>query len=112
MSKAIKFSASDLISASPEFYFHLEYINGTDLRVTVDDNGISMSATVADNLFKPFMQDEASSSRRVNGTRLGLAITANLLQRMAGDIEIAINKGSGTTVTIKLPMRSVDGLRP
>ena len=96
LSKAIKFSASDLISASPEFYFHLEYINGTDLRVTVDDNGISMSATVADNLFKPFMQDEASSSMRVTGTGLGLAI----------------NKGSGTTVTIKLPMRSVDGLRP
>ena len=96
LSKAIKFSASDLISASPEFYFHLEYINGTDLRVTVDDNGISMSATVADNLFKPFMQDEASSPMRVTGTGLGLAI----------------NKGSGTTVTIKLPMRSVDGPRP
>ena len=112
LSNAIKFSASDLISASPEVYFHLEYINGTDLRVTVDDNGIGMSATVRDNLFKPFMQGEAFSTRRVNGTGLGLAITANLLQRMAGDIEIASNKGSGTTVTIKLPMRSVDGPRP
>ena len=111
MSNAIKFSASDLISASPEVYFHLEYINGTDFRLTVDDNGIGMSATVRDNLFKPFMQGEASSSRRVNGTGLGLAITANLLQRMAGDIEIASNKGSGTTVTIKLPMQSVDGPR-
>ena len=111
LSNAIKFSASDLISASPEVYFHLEYINGTDLRVTVDDNGISISATVRDNLFKPFMQDEASSSRRVNGTGLGLAITANLLQRMAGDIQIASNKGPGTTVTIKLPMQSVDSPR-
>ena len=112
LSNAIKFSASDLISASPEVYFHLEYINGTNLRVTVDDNGIGMSATVRDNLFKPFMQGEASSSRRVNGTGLGLAITANLLQRIAGDIEIASNKGSGTTVTIKLSMQSADGPGP
>jgi CheY-like chemotaxis protein len=115
LSNAIKFSASDLTNRAAEVYFHLEYINGKDLRVTIDDNGIGMGATVRDNLFKPFIQSETATEMRVKGTGLGLAITANLMKRMHGEINIDSTEGFGTTVTITLsmpmpmPMKSVDG---
>ena len=70
LSNAIKFSASDLTNCAAEVYFHLEYINGKDLRVTIDDNGIGMDATVRDNLFKPFIQSETATKMRVKGTGL------------------------------------------
>ena len=82
LSNAIKFSASDLTNRTAEVYFHLEYINCKDLRVTIDDNGIGMGATVRNNLFKPLIQSETATEMRVKGTGLGLAITANLMKRM------------------------------
>jgi len=109
LSNAIKFSASDLTNRAAEVYFHLEYINGKDLRVTIDDNGIGMGATVRDNLFKPFIQSETATEMRVKGTGLGLAITANLMKRMHGEINIDSTEGFGTTVTITMPVKRVDG---
>ena len=109
LSNAIKFSASDLTNRTAEVYFHLEYINCKDLRVTIDDNGIGMGATVRNNLFKPFIQSETATEMRVKGTGLGLAITANLMKRMHGEINIDSTEGFGTTVTITIPMKSVDG---
>ena len=93
LSNAFKFSASDLTNRAAEVYFHLEYINGNDLRVTIDDNGIGMGATVRDNLFKPFIQSETATKMRVKGTGLGLAITANLMKRMHGEINIDSTEG-------------------
>ena len=109
LSNALKFSASDLINRAAEVFFHLEYVNGTDLRVIIDDNGIGMSSTVRDNLFKPFIQGETPTKRRVKGTGLGLAITANLLKRMHGEINIESTKGSENTVTITMPIQSFNG---
>ena len=109
LSNALKFSASDLINRAAEVFFHLEYVNGTDLRVIIDDNGIGMSSTVRDNLFKPFIQGETPTKRRVKGTGLGLAITANLLKQMHGEINIESTEGSGTTVTITMPIQSFNG---
>ena len=77
--------------------------------MTIDDNGIGMGATVRNNLFKPFIQSETATEMRVKGTGLGLAITANLMKRMHGEINIDSTEGFGTTVTITIPMKSVDG---
>ena len=77
--------------------------------MTIDDNGIGMGATVRNNLFRPFIQSETATEMRVKGMGLGLAITANLMKRMHGGSNIDSTEGFGTTVTIKIPMKSVDG---
>ena len=78
----------------------IEHIHGTHLQVTVEEIGIGMPMSVTDNLFKPFMQGETSTTRRVDGTGLGLTITSNLLQLMNGDIEIKSAADVGTTIAI------------
>ena len=79
---------------------HIEHIHGTHLQVTVEEIGIGMPTSVTDNLFKPFMQGETSTTRRVDGTGIGLTITSNLLQLMNGDIAIKSAADVGTTIAI------------
>jgi CheY-like chemotaxis protein len=68
-----------------------------------------MSGEVLKNLFQPFMHGEASTTRRVGGTGLGLVITQKLVEQMHGEISTQSEEGRGTTVTIKLPLPEAEG---
>ena len=87
---------------------HIEHIHGTHLQVTVEDNGIGMTTSVTYNLFKPFMQGETSTTRRVDCIGLWLAITSNLLHLINGDIVIKSAAGVGTTVAITWKLKTVE----
>ena len=63
LSNAIKYSSSDLTGSHKTAYFSVE--KGNEIRFFVKDHGIGMSEAVLKNLFKPFVQGEASSTRRV-----------------------------------------------
>ncbi|MDG2406849.1 MAG: ATP-binding protein, partial [Paracoccaceae bacterium] len=106
---AIKFSAKSLTHRSTDVYVHADMCDVDTLCLTIKDEGIGMSEEVKNNLFRPFMQGEASITRRVGGTGLGLAITQNLVQRMGGTIEVSSTEGQGTTVTVNLPMSAQEG---
>ncbi len=72
-----------------------------DIRVT--DNGIGMDAAAQAQLFKPFTQADASTTRRFGGTGLGLTIARNLAELMGGDISVQSTPGQGSTFTLHLP---------
>jgi signal transduction histidine kinase len=69
----------------------------------VSDSGIGMSAEQLDQLFNPFQQADASSTRRFGGTGLGLAISKRILELMSGDIRVESQLGVGTSVEFRLP---------
>jgi len=61
-------------------------VDEVELRFTIRDTGIGISADKADQLFLGFSQLEASSTRRYGGTGIGLALCKSLIELMGGRI--------------------------
>ncbi|WP_341739877.1 ATP-binding protein [Microcoleus sp. CAWBG640] len=99
LSNALKFTQEGtvVISATRELTDGTEWIY---LRVA--DTGIGMSPQQQEGLFEPFIQGDASTTRKYGGTGLGLAISRLFCQMMGGDITIESELGVGSTFTVQL----------
>lgn len=73
------------------------------IKFTVTDTGIGFDETIKEQLFQPFLQADASTTRKYGGTGLGLAICKQLLSAMGGSISASSTIGKGSEFTIILP---------
>ena len=73
------------------------------ISLVVADTGIGIDAAVLPRLGNPFVQADASTSRRYGGTGLGLAISGKLMSLHDGNLNIASTVGEGTTVRVRFP---------
>jgi signal transduction histidine kinase/DNA-binding response OmpR family regulator/PAS domain-containing protein len=81
----------------------LEETNGTcNIRISVIDTGIGISAEQQAKLFRSFQQAETSTTRKFGGSGLGLAISKSIVELMGGKIwiESESQKGSNFSFTI------------
>ena len=67
------------------------------LRFEIIDNGPGIDSQQLSAIFEPFVQGDATSSRRFGGAGLGLAICKQLVTLMGGEIGVASEIGSGST---------------
>ena len=81
--------------------------NSQVLIFRVTDTGIGMTDEQLQQIFKPFTQADASSTRKYGGTGLGLTISQRLCQILGGEISVESENGRGSTFTVKLPERVI-----
>lgn len=111
---AVKFTES----GSVEVRMEAEQEEGNRLILTglVSDTGIGIPDDRLDRLFKPFSQVDDFSTRRFQGTGLGLKIVADLVRMMDGTISVESNPGSGSrfrfSLRLSVPENPDENLAP
>lgn len=103
---AIKFSSGQPRPGTVSLRAHRIPTEAGDdmLELVVADNGVGMDAETVARLFSPFMQADASTTRRYGGTGLGLSISQRLVAMMDGVVAVSSQPDQGATFTVRLPM--------
>ncbi len=81
------------------------------LRVEVVDSGIGMSHEHLERIFDPFMQADASTSRKYGGSGLGLSISKRLAQMLGGDLTVASQLGRGSRFCCTVSPGPLNGVK-
>jgi len=71
----------------------------------ITDDGRGMTSDYQKILFEPFSREKIDSFDNETGTGLGMAITHNLVDMMAGNINVKSEVGKGSKFTIVIPLR-------
>lgn len=74
--------------------------------IIVRDQGDGIAQEHIPHLTRRFYRTDPGRSRAAGGTGLGLAIVKHIVERHRGRLDIASRQGSGTTVTVHLPIES------
>lgn len=84
------------------------YVDGF-LEFEIEDTGRGISSEQERNLFQPFTQADASTTRKYGGTGLGLVLTRSLAEALGGEFFLKrseLGKGSTFFVRIRAPSTS------
>ena len=75
------------------------------LRISVTDSGCGMTQEFAGHIFEPFTRAENSTTNRVQGTGLGMAITKNIVDLAGGTISVQSELDKGSCFIVELPIQ-------
>jgi PAS domain S-box-containing protein len=95
MANAIKFTERGEVTLDAELV--CENNDKLTVRFAVSDTGIGMRPDQVKSLFSPFVQADASTTRKYGGTGLGLTISKQLVELMGGKIGVNSKEGHGST---------------
>ena len=102
----------NLLSNAAKFTQQGEIVLGVELdqraddvwvRFSISDTGIGLSAEQSQHIFQPFIQADASTTRKYGGTGLGLALCKHLCTLLGGQITLESTLGAGSTFVVTLP---------
>ena len=79
------------------------------IRIEVEDDGYGMTQEYLKTIFEAFTRAENSTTNKVQGTGLGMAITKNIVELMGGTIEVFSEVGKGSLFRVELELRIPDG---
>ena len=76
-----------------------------EYRFSVKDTGIGISEDYLPRIFESFSRETTSTINKIQGTGLGMAITARLVELMGGRIEVESELGVGSEFVVTLALR-------
>ena len=94
---AIKFTP-----AGGQVNLSFEKESDTLVMVTVADTGIGIPSNRLEEVFEPFHQLDASSTRRYGGTGLGLALVKEIVSAHGSIVNVKSEEGKGSTFSFPL----------
>jgi signal transduction histidine kinase len=108
LSNAAKFTTNGKVTliVNKELDFHGDAPGM--ITFSVQDTGIGMSSHQQQQLFQPFSQGDASTTKKYGGTGLGLAISRHFCHMMGGEIFVRSEPGVGSIFTVRLPLIARD----
>ena len=77
---------------------------GDLVEITVKDTGIGIKAEDQNKLFKPFSQVDSFSSKKFQGTGLGLSLVKQIVHLHGGYVWFRSNPGEGSTFAFTIPI--------
>ena len=83
------------------------HVDTLNLQFCVTDTGIGIAPDIQSTLFLPFIQGDASTTRKYGGTGLGLQISRCLCELMGGSIRLISEVGPGATFVFALKVVDV-----
>jgi len=99
---AVKFTQKGKVSLSVQC---IDSDNGqAHLKFSIKDTGIGIPADGIENLFDPFTQVDASTTRRFGGTGLGLAISDRIIRLYNKKINVSSEMDMGTEFWFELDL--------
>jgi len=82
---------------------------GDLVEITVKDTGIGIKVEDQNKLFKPFSQIDSFSSRKSQGTGLGLSLVKQTVQLHGGYVWFRSNTSEGSTFAFAIPINNKKG---
>jgi two-component system heavy metal sensor histidine kinase CusS len=82
------------------------------VRIEVRDTGSGISAEALPKVFDRFYRADPARGRRSGGTGLGLSIMRQIVFLHGGDVKIESQTGTGTTVSVTLPVAEANTAEP
>ncbi len=79
------------------------------IRIEVEDNGYGMTPEYLKTIFDAFTRAENSTTNKVQGTGLGMAITKNIVELMGGSIDVFSEVNKGSIFKVELEFRIPEG---
>ena len=79
------------------------------IRIEVEDDGYGMTQEYLKTIFDAFTRAENSTTNKVQGTGLGMAITKNIVELMGGTIEVSSEVNKGSLFRVELEFRIPEG---
>ena len=79
------------------------------IRIEVEDTGYGMTPEYLEKIFDAFTRAENSTTNKVQGTGLGMAITKSIVELMGGTIEVFSEVDRGTLFRVDLELRILEG---
>lgn len=106
LSNAVKYTERGSVGFSVEWERKSEQT--AVVSVTVKDSGIGIRKEDMDGVFEKFKRLDSKRNNHIEGSGLGMNITAQLLKMMGGDISIRSEYGIGSEFKVTIPQKVVD----
>ncbi|MEM7760982.1 MAG: sensor histidine kinase [Cyanobacteria bacterium P01_A01_bin.40] len=76
------------------------------LEIKVTDTGIGISQSEQQRIFEPYVRGQNSNIKAIKGLGLGLAIVAQLVSTLGGEIKLSSEIDVGSIFTVTIPLLS------